>query len=420
MEKFIINGGRSLSGEIAVAGAKNHALKMLPASLLSHEAVTITNVPEIQDVEKMITLLEGLGCRVERRDDHAVIIEAPRNSEGVLPETVARSLRASIVLLGPVLARYGHVTMPYPGGCNLGKRPIDLFVTAFEQMGAQFSYEDELQHIDAPHGLQGAHIVCPVISVTGTETILLAAVLARGTTVIENAAVEPEIIALIEYLQERGVVISGVGTHTLTIVGGETLSGGETAIIPDRIEAGSFVMLAAATRSHIRVTECMPEHLAVPLRILKEMGVPMRIEKSAIEILPHTGLRGHGFVTHEYPGFPTDLQAPMTVLLTQAEGESVVRETIYDGRLFYTDMLNTMGARITLMDPYRAVVYGATELRGKLVVSPDLRAGIAMVIAGLVAQGTTTIEHIYHIDRGYEHIEHRLRNINADITRISA
>lgn len=419
MDSFIIRGGQKIEGEIAVRGAKNHAIKMFPASMLSHEPVTLHNVPDIEDIRKLTELIHALGGSVVRNDSHTYTITAPRSCNGVFPSEIVTKLRASIVMLGPILARYGEVTMPYPGGDNLGPRPIDLFVTAFEQMGAVITQNGNLQHFAAPQGLRGAHIVFPVMSVTGTETVMMAAALATGTTIIENAAIEPEVVALSEYLRDHGVEIQGIGTHTLVIRGGELLSGGECTIIPDRIEAGSFVMLAAAARGHVNVTGCQPEHLSVPLRILKEMGVPMRITQQSIEVMPHNGVRAHSFVTHEYPGFPTDLQAPMTVLLTQAQGESRVRETIYDGRLLYTDMLNSMGARITLLDSYRAVINGATPLHGTLVVSPDIRAGIAMVIAGIAAKGTTTIEHVYHIDRGYEHIETRLQHINAYVERVS-
>lgn len=418
MERFFIRGQQELSGDIPVYGAKNHALKMIPATFLSEGSVTLRNVPGIDDVAQSLELVVALGGDVERIDASTVKITAPTESAGIFPQDIASKLRASIVFLGPVLARYHTVVMPHPGGCNLGKRPIDLFIRAFELMGASITTVGEHMHFSAPQGLNGAHIVFPVITVTGTETVLMAACLAKGETVIENASVEPEIIELTQYLIDHGAQITGIGTHVLRIIGGGLLTGGSARILPDRIEAGSFVMLAAAARAHIRVINCRPDHLTVPLEILRAMGLPMTITEDTIEVHPHQGLQAHSIVTHEYPGFPTDLQAPMTVLLTQASGTSMVRETIYDGRLFYTDTLNTMGAKITLMDSYRAVVEGATELHGKLVVSPDLRAGIAMVIAGLIAKGTTTIEHINHIDRGYERIEQRLQAIHADITRI--
>ncbi|MCW1930272.1 MAG: UDP-N-acetylglucosamine 1-carboxyvinyltransferase [Candidatus Kerfeldbacteria bacterium] len=419
MDSFIIRGGQQIEGEISVRGAKNHAIKMFPASLLSREPVVLRNVPDIEDIRKLTELIHDLGGTVARNDAHTYTITAPETCDGVFPPEIVTKLRASIVMLGPVLARYGEVTMPYPGGDNLGPRPIDLFLSAFEKMGATITERNGAQHFAAPHGLRGANIVFPVVSVTGTETVMLAATLATGTTIIENAAIEPEVIALAEYLRDRGAEIQGIGTHTLTIRGGELLAGGECTIIPDRIEAGSFVMLAAAAAGHVRVSGCRPKDLAVPLSILQEMGVPLYMTDDSIEVAPHNGLRAHSLVTHEYPGFPTDLQAPMTVLLTQAHGESRVRETIYDGRLLYTDMLNSMGARITLLDAYRAVVSGATPLHGTLVVSPDIRAGIAMVIAGIIAtKGTTTIEHVYHIDRGYEHIETRLQHINAYVERV--
>jgi UDP-N-acetylglucosamine 1-carboxyvinyltransferase len=270
----------------------------------------------------------------------------------------------------------------------------------------------------APNGLKGARYIFPTISVTGTETLLMAALLAEGETVLENVAIEPEVIELAQQCVSWGARISGIGTTTLRIQGGELLTGGTVRVLPDRIEAGSLMMLAVATKSQLRIEQCRPDHLTIPISVLERMGVQISVGDTwlSIDRVP-TSLAPIDIITHEYPGFPTDLQSPMTVVLTQAQGQSVVRETIYDGRLFYTDSLNSMGAAITLLDPYRAIVQGATKLYGQPVASPDIRAGLAMIIAGLIAEGETVISNIYQIDRGYEDIAHRLSAIGADIVR---
>lgn len=418
METFVLHGPSMLAGEIAVNGAKNHALKMITACLLSSEQTTITNVPMVEDVRRMLEIVENIGGMVKHEAEGRITISAPDSFNGQLPQEIVPKLRASIVLLGPLLARYGAVTLPHPGGCNLGKRPIDFFIDGFEALGATCVSKNDSYVFSAKKGLVGAEILFPSISVTGTETMMLAAVLASGTTVLKNAACEPEIVALAEYLRSVGADIEGAGTHSITIRGGELLHGGTASIIPDRIEAGSFMIMGVATNSELTVTNCNPLHLENPIALLRSMGAHIDVTESSIQVKKRKGdLLSLDMVTHEYPGFPTDLQAPLTVLLTQAHGEGMVRETIYDGRLFYTDTLNTMGANITLLDPYRALVNGPTPLRGKKVASPDIRAGIAMVIAGLLAEGETTIQNIYQIDRGYERIEQRLQSIGANIER---
>lgn len=421
MEKFIIHGGKKLFGNISVNGAKNHVLKMIPACFLIDGETVVQNVPQVEDVSRLLDIVEHIGGSVQRSDSE-VKITPPKEFSGDLPEDLVPQLRASIVLLGPLLARYGRVNMPHPGGCNLGKRPIDVFLQGCEALGATVESLSDRYIFTAPDGgLVGAEYVFPVISVTGTETLMMAAVFASGTTVLKNAACEPEIAALAETLNAAGARISGAGTHTITIEGVSSLQqlDDPVQIIPDRIETGSFVILAAATRSELTITDCRPEDIEVPLRMLQDIGVPMTIDETSITVHPYTELLPATVVTHEFPGFPTDLQAPMTILLTQAEGESMVRETIYEGRLFYTDTLNTMGANISLLDPYRAMVKGPTPLKGKQVASPDIRAGIALVIAGLMASGTTEIANIYQIDRGYERIEQRLKNIGAAIERVT-
>lgn len=420
-ESFEIQGGFPLHGNIPVFGAKNHALKLIPAALLFTGSVTLRNVPQIQDVTRMLEMLQHIGARVNHANPREIIIQSSQQSDGALPAELVTKLRASAVLIGPLLTRYGQVTLPHPGGDNIGRRPIDFFVHGFRAMGAQVDVNDETYHFSAPNGLHGATILFPTISVTGTETLVLGAVLAAGTTVLKNAACEPEIVALADFLNAHGASIHGAGTHTITIVGTGAAfeTDGEAAVIPDRIEAGSFVMLAAATRSHLTITNCIPEHLEVPLAVLQDMGVPITTTDASIEVRSWTEqLQPQQIITHEYPGFPTDLQAPMAALLTQAHGQSSIRETIYEGRLFYTEMLNRLGAHMTMLDPHRVTIYGPTLLTGAEVESQDIRAGAAVLIAALTAQGTTLIKNIYHIDRGYERIEERLQAIGANITRI--
>ncbi len=419
MEKFVIQGNNTLDGELPVNGAKNHALKMIPASLLANGPTVIHNVPEVEDVLRMLEIVEKIGGQVKKSEGSIVEITPPEQFDGELPRDIVPCLRASIVLVGPLLARYGVVSLPHPGGCNLGKRPIDIFIKGFTALGASIKEREDGYQFKAKNGLKGNTIVFPLISVTATETLLIAATMASGTTVLKNAACEPEIVALADYLNTHGADIQGAGTHTITIQGDATISAGEARIIPDRIETGSFVMLAAATNSNLTITRCTPEDIEIPLQILQQAGIETEVTEDTITILRRKhDISPVQIVTHEHPGFPTDLQSPMTVLLTQASGRSTVRETVYEGRLFYTDQLNAMGASINLLDPYRAEIDGPTPLRGKNLASPDIRAGIAMVIAGLIAEGTTTIQNIYQIDRGYERIEERLQSVGAKIERI--
>lgn len=420
METFIIQQSMQLQGELPVRGAKNHALKVLPAALLSSSPTTIHNIPEIEDVHRIKEILEEIGCGISQNERTAVVDPIAQFS-GQLPAELVQKIRASVVLVGPLLARFGEVHLPYPGGDNFGKpRPINFFIDGCKAFGATVEEVHGGYHFSAPSGLQGTEYIFPRVSVTGTETLMMAATLAHGETILRNAAMEPEVVALGEYLKDCGANIEGLGTPTITVVGTgrEPLGGAETTIIPDRIETGSFIALAAATQSNIHITGCQPQHMYVPLHVFQEIGVQMHIHENSIEVLPSTDLRPIQLATHEYPGFATDIQSPTTVLLTQATGDSLIHETIYEGRLVFTDMLNRMGANIDLMDPHRAIVHGKTQLRGAVVASPDIRAGIGMLIAGLVAEGETTIQNIYHIDRGYERIEERLQHIGANITRV--
>ncbi|MFH1780999.1 MAG: UDP-N-acetylglucosamine 1-carboxyvinyltransferase [Patescibacteria group bacterium] len=416
MSSFIIQGPQKLKGEIAVKGAKNHALKVIAASFLSAEKITIENVPQIEDVNRLLEITEDIGAKVENNGS-TVKIQCEELTKKELSTKLVPKLRSSIVLLGPLLARFKEVTMPHPGGCQIGKRPIDVFLKGFKAFGVDIKVDDCTYHFKTK-GLKGIRFDFPKPSVTGTETLMMAATLAEGKTTLVNCASEPEIPALAEYLNSQGANIKGAGTHTIEIKGVKKLSAGTCKIIPDRIEAASFAIMAAATNSEIKITNCRPLHSEIPLNTLKEMGVNISWGEDWIQVKNRENkLRSMKISTKEYPGFPTDLQAPIGVLLTQAEGTSTIFETIFEDRFMYVDFLKRMGADITRESSQKITIQGPSQLSGKQVESPDLRAGIAMVIAGMVAKGETKIGNIYQIERGYENIRERLNNLGANIKK---
>lgn len=416
MSYFEITGGKKLSGEIEVKGAKNAALKAVAAALLSREKWTITNLPKIEDISRILEMVEHLGAET-RRWEGKVEIKAKNIRRSKLSDEIVGKLRASIILAGPVLARTGKVSMPYPGGCVIGKRPIDLFITGFQRMGAKVKWQNDHFSLSAKK-LKGAKIFFPKITVTGTEAMMITAVLAEGETILENVAMEPEIPALAEFLNGCGAKITGAGTPTIKIKGVKKIRGGKIELIPDRIETGTFAILGALCGGRIRIKNCNPNHIRALLVNLEKAGVQFKEGKNELIVWGARKINPVNVATHEYPGFATDLQPPFTLLLTQAKGTSLVHDPIFDGRLMFTDILNSMGADIILNDPHRATVHGPTRLRGRKIASPDLRAGITLLIAGLIAQGKTIIENIYQIDRGYEKIEERLRKLGAEIKRV--
>lgn len=420
MQKFILTGRKPLSGTIRVAGDKNTALKVIPACVLVPGTTTLTNVPAIQDVRVMAKLVEALGGTVEiSSDEHTWRIATEKVSSSTLPDELVTKVRASSMFAGPLLARFGEVTLHHPGGDAIGERPLDLLMDGLRALGASVQNGDRTYHITAKK-LRGGRFVFRKVSVTVTENLLLAAVHATGKTELVNAAMEPGVVALADFLNRCGARIEGAGTPTITITGVTKLHAlaEPFAIIPDRIETGTFACLAAATGSAITITDCDPSHLEVFLKHFELIGIPFTTTKNSITIKKAKRLQGIEVVTHEYPGFATDYQAPMTVLLTQAEGTSLVHETIFEARLFYTDKLKQMGAKIIMADPHRVIINGPSLLRGRKIVSPDIRAGVALLIAGLVAEGQTTIGNIYQIDRGYEAIDKRLQALGADIKRV--
>ncbi len=400
-------------------GAKNAALKAVAAALLSREKWTITNFPCIEDTSRMLEIVEDLGVKVNRGGDR-VEIQAGEISENKLNNELSRKLRASIMLAGPILARTGEVEMPYPGGCVIGKRPIDMFIDGFQRLGAEVEWKDSYFVLRAKK-LKGARIFFPKISVTATESMMMTSVLAEGETVLENAAMEPEVPALADFLNKIGADISGAGTPTIKINGVKEIGGGKFEMIPDRIEAGTFVIMGILTGGEIKITKCNPGHIKAMLAVLEKTGADFETKQGEILVRSGKEIKAVRYITtHEYPGLATDLQAPLTLLMTQAKGLSLIHDSIFEGRLFFTDILNTMGADIIMCDPHRVVVNGPAKLCARKIVSPDLRAGITLVLAGLIAKGETRIENIYQIDRGYERIEERLQRLGAEIKRVEA
>lgn len=425
-DSFVIKGtggARTLHGTVTITGAKNAALKVIAGTVLFRDTVTLANIPEIDDVRQLFDLLRDMGAEIERVKKGTYHVSIPRDFRTDFSPAIAKRLRSSVVLTGPVLARYGKVSFPYPGGCLIGARPIDLFIEGFKKMGAQVVFKDNTYHLEAKGGLRGTELFLKNQSVTVTETFIMAGVLARGTTTIKNAAMEPEIVDLAQFLNACGADVRGAGTPTIVIKGGALLAAKKYVYktMPDRIDAGSFLILGSLLAQELRIMNCDSRHLEAPIELLRGAGVPIETKKNEIIVRAPAHLSAVDVKTHEYPGFPTDLQAPMTVFLTQTEGEGRVFETIFEGRLNYTEVLSAMGASITIMDPHRVLVRGKTPLRGRKMESPDLRAGLAFVIAAVVAKGESVIHNVdTTVDRGYEDIVQRLQGIGVDITRITS
>lgn len=416
MERYIINGKKPLNGNISVFGDKNTALKLIPSTILSTEKCIIENIPSITDVVIMLQIMTDLGCKITNLGNSAYEFDCSNINKTSIDPILARKLRASTVLIGPILARFGEVTFPHPGGCIIGKRPIDIHLDAFRKFGAEItSNEDEF--VIKVKKLTANKIVPHLVSVTGTENIIMAAVLAEGQTIIEYAACEPSITSLCEFLIKRGAKIEGAGSPRIVINGVKSLTGSSTKVIPDRIEAGTFIILGALGGGEITISNCNPSHLEVFLEMLKNVGVNFDRNDTSISVKHGDHYIAKNMTTNPYPGFPTDLQAPYTLLMTQSTGISMIHETIFEGRLNYTEWLNTMGANIITCDPHRVIVSGPTPLHGKKIVSPDIRAGISLVMAALIAEGQSQIDNIELVDRGYADLDERLAKLGASIER---
>ncbi len=421
MDKFLIRGGKPLNGTVKISGAKNSALPCLAATLLTAETVTLHNVPYVKDLITQRRLLEDLGATVLTPDLHTHKVCAKNIEIYEAPYELVKTMRASVLALGPLLARFGQAKVSLPGGCAIGTRPIDLHLKAFEQLGAIVSLEAGNVIARAPHGrLKGAETYFEKVSVTGTENVMMAAALASGKTTIRNAAREPEIEDLAELLNKMGAKISGAGTSVMEIEGVESLGAAEHTIIPDRIETGTFIVAAAMTNGELRIENCQPKHLTAVIGKLREVGVEItEIDATTISVkCGEKGLRAQDVTTEPHPLFPTDMQAQYMALMTQAVGESKVVETIFENRFMHVGELIRMGADISISGN-TATVRGKTNLTGAPILASDLRASASLVLAGLAASGETLIDRVYHIDRGYETIVVKLNDIGADIERIT-
>ncbi|MEQ1765425.1 MAG: UDP-N-acetylglucosamine 1-carboxyvinyltransferase [Pyrinomonadaceae bacterium] len=421
MDKFLVRGGRPLNGKIEISGAKNSALPCLAATLLTAETVILHNVPYVRDLITQRRLLEDLGATVLTPELRTHKVTANNVQIFEAPYELVKTMRASVLALGPLLARFGQAKVSLPGGCAIGTRPIDLHLKAFEELGAVVSLESGDVIARAPDGrLKGAELTFEKVTVTGTENVMMAASLARGTTIIHNAAMEPEVEDLADLLNKMGARIRGAGTETIEIDGVETLGGAEHTIIPDRIETGTFIVAAAITGGELEIKNCMPEHLAPVIAKLREAGVDIE------EINPSTllvkrsagGLKAKDVTTEPHPNFPTDMQAQYMALMTQAAGTSVITETIFENRFMHVGEMQRMGADIHVSGN-TATVNGPAKLTGAKVIASDLRASASLVLTALAADGETLIDRVYHIARGYETIVRKLRSVGADIERLT-
>jgi len=415
MEKLLITGGQQLSGEITVSGAKNAALPLLCAGLMTDETLTLTNMPDLSDTRLLMRLLTNHGLDIQFQDEVISLAGAATNFDA--PYDLVSAMRASVLVLGPLLACYGEARVSLPGGCAIGSRPVDLHIRAMQSLGAVVELADGYIQARAPHGLTGANIVFPNVSVGATENAMMAAALAKGQTKLINAAREPEITDLGECLNKMGAKISGHGTDVITIDGVAALHGATHDVVPDRIEAGSFIIGAAMTGGNLRLHKVRPDHLDALLAILKDVGVRMSIDTDSITVLPSTDLKAVNVETAPYPGFPTDLQAQYMALMCIADGYARISETIFENRFMHVPELMRMGADITVDGSYATVKGKMNGLKGAPVKATDLRASISLVLAAMCANGKTEISEIYHLDRGYANLESRLQACGATLTR---
>ncbi len=409
---------KSLQGTIDISGAKNASLPLIAMTILANNVVNITNLPQVADIKTLLKLLTNLGATVSF-DNGAAIVNTTTLHETKATYDIVKTMRASILVLGPILARFGHCEVSLPGGCAIGQRPIDLHLKALEQMGAHIEIKAGYIEATAPEGLKGCNIIFDKITVTGTANIIMAAALAHGKTVITNAAREPEVVQLCEVLLNSGIPIEGIGTAILTIKGsgGKLINIKEFSIIPDRIEAGTYLCAGAITKSEITLTNVEPKHLGAVLAKLEEMGSRFTTTDTTITIHPSQDIKPVKIVTQEYPAFPTDMQAQFLALATQANGVSIIEERLFENRFMHVSELQRMGADITL-NGHTATVNGKTDLSGTDVMATDLRASSALVLAALVSSGETNIHRIYHLDRGYDSLEKKLKGVGAKIERL--
>jgi len=419
MDKFVIRGGEPLLGTVRISGAKNAALPCMAAALLTDQPVVLENIPQVRDIQTTRNLLAAMGAEVELgfgRAHHRTSIQCANLSSPEASYELVKTMRASTLVLGPLVARCGRARVSLPGGCAIGARPIDLHIKGLEQLGAKITQEHGYVEASATR-LKGAEIAFDKITVTGTEDLLMAATLAEGETVLRNCAREPEVADLADLLNKMGASIEGAGTSTIRVQGVSKLQGAKHRIIPDRIEAGTFIIAGAMTGGDLNIAGCEPTHLENVLSKLREVGVKLKINGDSVRVMGDNPFTAADMSTEEHPGFPTDCQAQYMALATQAEGTSVITENIFENRFMHAQELVRMGANIKI-EGRRALVRGKTPLSAAAVLASDLRASASLVLAALVADGETIIDRVYHIDRGYEHIEEKLRGVGAQIRRI--
>ena len=421
MDKILVKGGTALRGRVTVSGAKNAALPAMAASLLTDEPVRLRNLPKVRDIQTTGRLLQEMGCQVDLKDlqeSHGCELIARHPISCVAPYERVKTMRSSVLVLGPLLARFGRARVSLPGGCAIGARPIDLHIKGLKKLGASLTIRHGYVEAKAPH-LKGDKVVFDRVTVTGTENLMMAACLAKGETILHNAAREPEVTDLADLLRSMGARIEGDGSSTIRIQGRPQLGGADHTIIPDRIEAGTFMVAGAITGGAVELVDCRPDHLTAIIEKLEETGITIeRNRPDACRVTAPRRLQPRDVTTMEYPGFATDMQAQYMALMTQAHGTSIVTETIFESRFLHASELVRMGASIRI-EGNRAVISGRRDLTGAKVLASDLRASASLILAGLVARGETLVHRVYHLDRGYEAIEEKLRKLGARIQRIT-
>lgn len=419
MEKLIVKGGNRLVGTVKTSGAKNAVLPIIAASILGETPSHLDEIPQLEDVRTICGVLEYLGVKVDAGEDHALTLDTRTITADEAPYELVRSMRASFVVMGPLLARVGHARISQPGGCAIGSRPINLHLKGFELLGARITQDHGFIEASAPHGLKGANIYLDFPSVGATENIMMAACLAEGTTILENPAEEPEIVDLANYLNQMGAHVRGAGTDVIRIEGVQHMHGSAHTVIPDRIEAGTYMIGAAMTHGDVIIENVLVEHQKPLLAKLREAGVLIEEDIDRIHVTCPGDLKAINVKTMPYPGFPTDMQAQMMAMMTICHGRSTVMETVFENRFMHVVELNRMGAAIETTGARVALIEGPAKLTGCEVNATDLRAGAAMVLSGLVAEGTTTIGNLHHIDRGYENLVGKLQALGGDIRRVT-
>ena len=421
MDKILVKGGTALRGRVTVSGAKNAALPAMAASLLTDEPVRLRNLPKVRDIQTTGRLLQEMGCQVDLKDlqeSHGCELIARHPISCVAPYERVKTMRSSVLVLGPLLARFGRARVSLPGGCAIGARPIDLHIKGLKKLGASLTIQHGYVEAKAPH-LKGDKVVFDRVTVTGTENLMMAACLAKGETILHNAAREPEVTDLADLLRSMGARIEGDGSSTIRIQGRPQLGGADHTIIPDRIEAGTFMVAGAITGGAVELVDCRPDHLTAIIEKLEETGITIeRNRPGACRVTAPRRLQPRDVTTMEYPGFATDMQAQYMALMTQAHGASIITETIFESRYMHASELVRMGASIRI-EGNRAIISGRRDLTGAKVLASDLRASASLVLAGLVARGETLVHRVYHLDRGYEAIEEKLRKLGASIQRIT-